>query len=271
MGNFDNPGAFVFSLGISSTHFLCLFSLPTLIFLVSFMKKRKHKTFSPAIKPPSSAQRPQERLFPPQSKVLLCSLGPSLVPTSQEKSSGLFSCSLAVTLCSKIGSYDPKGGGRREREYFPSVRMSAREWGVRGWALEHFPFSVHLLWGLHTMGPVVPVHLQGSCLVPKTTEPAARETLVHLVLGPRSENVVSCVHFLSVARFAYKTNGSLKNKWNSIQIYLKCLLKECEGQNACELVIIYWDTILCFCSHHHGEFSLLHSKKVARAEVPWPP
>lgn len=62
------------------------------------------------------------------------------------------------------------------------------------------------------MGPVVPVHLQGSCLVPKTTEPAARETLVHLVLGPRSENVVSCVHFLSVARFAYKTNGSLKNK-----------------------------------------------------------
>ena len=65
---------------------------------------------------------------------------------------------------------------------------------------------------LHTMGPVVPVHLQGSCLVPKTTEPAARETLVHLVLGPRSEHVVSCVHFLPVARFAYKTNGSLKNK-----------------------------------------------------------
>ena len=92
------------------------------------------------------------------------------------------------------------------------------------------------------------------------------------MLESRSEHVVSSVRFLAVALFAYKTNGSLKNQWNSIQtIHLKSLLKECEGQNACVLVITYWDTILCFCSHCHEEFSLLHPKKVARAEVPWPP
>ena len=64
---------------------------------------------------------------------------------------------------------------------------------------------------LHIMGSVVPIHLQGSYLIPETTEPAARETLVYLVLGPRSD-VVSGVRFLPVARFAYKTDGSLKNK-----------------------------------------------------------
>lgn len=124
---------------------------------------------------------------------------------------------------------------------------------------------------LHIMGSVVPIHLQGSYLIPETTEPAARETLVHLVLGPRSEHVVGSVRFLPVARFACKTDGSLKNKWNSTPIHLKSLLKECEGRNACVLVIIHRDTILCFCSHHRGEFSLLHPKKVPRAEVPWPP
>ena len=149
MANFDNPGTFVFSLGISSTRFLCPFSPPALIFLVSFMKKKKSIKPSPQQSShPPLYRGPKNIYFHLRVKSCFVALAPVLSPRHRKKSSGLFSCSLAVTLCSKIGSYDPKGGGRREREYFPSVRMSAREWGGRGWSLEHFPFSVHLLWGL---------------------------------------------------------------------------------------------------------------------------
>lgn len=66
---------------------------------------------------------------------------------------------------------------------------------------------------LHTMGSLSPIHLQGIYLTLKTTESAARESFVHLVMGMRSEHVVGSVSFLPVAWFAYKTNGSLtKNK-----------------------------------------------------------